>query len=141
MKSFLRRCCDSKRECMTYIVMFLWIFMGILGFKYEADFNHIAAYFLSLTGFIMSYIFGESYRKSNDTSIFMSGPTSKRELVTYATILLWSAVGTWGIIDMHDLIALSAYFAALTPFVGSYIISESVRAEDNSHDEIKQLNS
>ena len=88
MKSFLRRCCDSKRECMTYIVMFLWIFMGILGFKYEADFNHIAAYFLSLTGFIMSYIFGESYRKSNDTSIFMSGPTSKRELVTYATILL-----------------------------------------------------
>ena len=140
MRSFLRRCCESKRECMTYVVMLLWIGMGILGFYYTADFNHMAAYFLSLTGFIMSYMFGESYRKSQDTSIFMGGPTSKRELVTYMTVLLWAAIGVWGIIKQQDLMALSAYFAALTPFVGSYVIGESVRAEDGSH-QAKQLNS
>jgi uncharacterized membrane protein len=70
----------------------------------------------------------------------MQGPTSKRELITYMTVLLWAAIGIWGIIEQQDLMALSAYFAALTPFVGSYVIGESVRAEDGSH-EAKQLNS
>ena len=74
---------------MTYIVMLLWVGLGVLAFRFETDFNYLAAYFLSLTGFIMSYMFGESYRKSSDTSIFLEGKTSKRELITYATILGW----------------------------------------------------
>ena len=35
--------------------------------------------------------------------------------------------------------ALSAYFAALTPFVGAYIIGETMKAEDGSKE--IQLNS
>ena len=65
---------------MTYLVMLLWIGIGLLGFYFDTNYNHLAAYFLSLTGFVMSYMFGESFRKSNDSSIFMSGKTSKREL-------------------------------------------------------------
>jgi hypothetical protein len=130
---------------MTYIVMLLWVGLGVLGFYFTADFNHLAAYFLSLTGFIMSYMFGESYRKSKDTSIFMKGTTSKRELITYATVIMWTVIGVWGIIKTQDLMALSAYFAALTPFVGAYVIGESMKAEDGSKkdDDVapQQLNS
>lgn len=140
MRSLLRRCCESKRECMTYLVMLLWIGIGLLGFYFDTNYNHLAAYFLSLTGFVMSYMFGESFRKSNDSSIFMSGKTSKRELVTYMTILMWTAIGVFGIIKAQDLMALSAYFAALTPFVGAYVIADSVKAE-NVDDSTEQLNS
>jgi predicted neutral ceramidase superfamily lipid hydrolase len=142
MRSLLRRCCESKRECITYVVMLLWMAMGILAFFYETDFTNLSAYFLALTGFVMSFIFGESYRKSSDSSIFVGGSTSKRELVTYITMLLWTAIGVWGIIARQDLIGLSAYFAALTPFVGSYVIGQSVRGEGSTeHGETQQLNS
>lgn len=109
--------------------MLLWAVMGVLTFFYETSFVDISAYFLALTGFIMSYIFGESYRKSQDTSIFMGGPTSKREAITYVTMIFWTAIGVWGIIQGQDLVGLSAYFAALTPFVGSYVIGDSIRSE------------
>lgn len=141
MRGFLRRCCESKRECITYVVMLLWAAMGTLALFYDTNFTDLAAYFLALTGFIMSYIFGESYRKSKDTSIFMGGPTSKREAVIYVTMVFWTAIGVWGILQQRDLIGLSAYFAALTPFVGAYVIGESVRAEDEDHPEVQQLNS
>lgn len=129
MRRFLRRCCESKRECITYVVMLLWAVIGVLAFFYETSFVDLSAYFLALTGFIMSYIFGESYRKSQDTSIFMGGPTSKREAITYVTMIFWTAIGVWGIIQGQDLVGLSAYFAALTPFVGSYVIGDSIRSE------------
>jgi len=129
MRRFLRRCCESKRECITYVVMLLWAAMGVLAFFHETSFVDLSAYFLALTGFIMSFIFGESYRKSQDTSIFMEGPTSRREFITYITMALWTAIGVWGIIQRQDLVGLSAYFAALTPFVGSYVIGASIRSE------------
>jgi hypothetical protein len=122
--------------------MLLWIAMGILAFFYETEFTNLSAYFLALTGFVMSFIFGESYRKSNSSSIFAAGHTSTRELVTYLTMLLWAAVGVLGIIKQYDLIGLSAYFATLTPFVGSYIIGQTVRNEGGAeHNETEQLNS
>ena len=133
MRRFLRRCCESKRECITYVVMLLWASMGVLSFHYGASFIDLSAYFLALTGFIMSYIFGESYRKSPDTSIFMGGPTSKREAITYVTMVLWTAIGVWGIVQGQDLVGLSAYFAALTPFVGFYVIGSSIRSEGHDY--------
>ena len=129
MKSFLRRCCESKRECVTYLVVLLWLGVGITATYFETDFTALAAYFVSLTGFVASYIFGESVRRSKNSSIFLPGPNSRREVMMYITIGLWLAVGLWVIVNGSDLIGVSAYFAALTPFVGSYILGETFKKE------------
>jgi hypothetical protein len=129
MIKFLRRCCESKRECITYLVVFLWVLVGVIASYFKTNFTDLAAYFVSLTGFIAAYIFGESVRKSTKTSIFLEGPTSKREAMMYITIALWLIVGLWVIVKNADLMGMSAYFAALTPFVGSYIIGETYKKE------------
>ena len=132
--NFIKRCCESKRECLTYIIVFLWVSIGILATYYETDFTELATYFISLTGFAGAYMYGESVRQSNDTSIFKAGKSSKRELMIYLTVGLWLLIGVFTIINGADLMGMSAYFAALTPFVGSYIIGETVKkeAEDGS---------
>jgi hypothetical protein len=129
MIKFLRRCCESKRECITYLVVFLWVLVGVIASYFKTNFTDLAAYFVSLTGFVAAYIFGESVRKSTKTSIFLEGPTSKREAMMYITIALWLIVGLWVIVKNADLMGMSAYFAALTPFVGSYIIGETYKKE------------
>lgn len=141
MIKFLRRCCESKRECITYLVVFLWVVLGVLATYFDTNFTDLAAYFISLTGFVAAYIFGESVRQSNKTSIFLSGKSSKREAMMYITIVLWLIAGVWGIINMVDLLGISAYFAALTPFVGSYIIGETYKQEDDHHHDVEQINS
>ena len=132
--NFLKRCCESKRECLTYIIVTLWIGIGILGTYYETDFTELAAYFISLTGFAGAYMYGESVRKSNDSSIFKGGKSSKRELMIYLTVFLWLIIGIFTIINGADPMGMSAYFAALTPFVGSYIIGETVKKEPEAED-------
>ena len=127
--NFLKRCCESKRECLTYIIVFLWVSIGILATYFETDFAELAAYFISLTGFAGAYMYGESVRKSQDSSIFKGGKSSKRELMIYLTVFLWLIIGVFTIINQSDLMGMSAYFAALTPFVGSYIIGETVKKE------------
>lgn len=131
MKSFILKQCDSKRECITYLVVFLWVSVGILATYFDTDFKELAGYFISLTGFVASYIFGESVRPSQDTSIFIKGKNSKREVLMYVTIILWTIVGVWVIVKNADLMGASAYFAALTPFVGSYIIGETFKKENS----------
>jgi hypothetical protein len=140
MIKFLRRCCESKRECITYLVVFLWVAVGIIATYFDTKFTDLAAYFVSLTGFVAAYIFGESVRKSNKSSIFLAGPTSRREAMMYITIAIWLIVGIWVIVKNSDLMGMSAYFAALTPFVGSYIIGETYKTEDASN-ETQQINS
>jgi len=134
--NFLRRCCDSKRECLTYVIILIWVGIGILGTYFETDFTELAAYFISLTGFAGAYMYGESVRQSDDTSIFSPGKSSKREIVIYVTVGLWLLIGVFTIINKADLMGMSAYFAALTPFVGSYIIGETHKNE--SLDEIEE---
>lgn len=141
MGEFLTRTLDSKREYMTYIVMILWISLGVLAFLYDIDFNYLAAYFLSLTGFIMSYMFGESFRKSSGVSVFKKGKSSKREKITYLIVVMWTVIGVLGIVKQQDLMSLSAYFAALTPFVGAYVIGETMKAEHSTTEPPQQLNS
>lgn len=139
MIRFLRRCCESKRECVTYLVVFLWLAVGVVATYFKTDFTALAAYFVSLTGFVASYIFGESIRKSKNPSIFLPGPNSRREVMMYITIGLWLVIGLWVIIKNADLIGVSAYFAALTPFVGSYIIGETFKKEvEDVEEEIEQ---
>ena len=127
--NFLRRCCDSKRECLTYVIILIWVGIGILGTYFETDFTELATYFISLTGFAGAYMYGESVRQSDDTSIFSPGKSSKREIVIYVTVGLWLLIGVFTIINKADLMGMSAYFAALTPFVGSYIIGETHKKE------------
>ena len=126
---FLRRCCDSKRECLTYIIILIWVSIGILGTYFGTNFKELATYFISLTGFAGAYMYGESVRSSDDTSIFKAGKSSKREIIIYLTIGLWLLIGVFTIINSADLLGMSAYFAALTPFVGSYILGETYKKE------------
>lgn len=141
MIKFLRRCCESKRECVTYLIVFLWVAVGIVATYFDTSFTDLAAYFVSLTGFIAAYIFSESVRKSKKTSIFLAGPTSKREAMIYITVALWLIVGVWVIVRKADLMGMSAYFAALTPFIGSYIIGETYKQENKPTENVEQINS
>jgi hypothetical protein len=117
--------------------------MGILAVFFDTDFTNLAAYFISLTGFVAAYIFGESVRKSLKSSIFLPGKLSRREAMVYVIILLWTIIGVFVIIKNGDLIGMSSYFAALTPFVGSYIIGETYKEDDDYTDpnEDYQINS
>ena len=130
MRQLLRRCCESKRECITYIVILLWIVLGIHSTINEVDLIDVAAYFVSLTGFVGSYIYGESMRSSTESSIFLKGRNSKREALTYFIILLWAIIGFSVIYYKKDILGASAYFAALTPFVGAFILGETHKEEN-----------
>jgi preprotein translocase subunit SecE len=126
---------NSKREALTYIVIILWIYMGSIAIYFGTDLSDLSVYFLSLTGFIMSYIFGESVRKSSDNSIFLKGKNSKRELLTYSIILIWLIIGSFIIINGGDLIGAATYFGTLTPFVGAYIIGETYKKDPEYEEE------
>lgn len=128
-KNWLSRTLNSKREFVIYVVIFFWVYLGGLSIYYSQDLADVSVYFLSLTGFIMSYIFGESVRKSDDTSIFLPGKTSKRELMTYAIMLIWVIIGTWVIVTSGNIISAATYFGSLTPFVGAYIVGETYKRE------------
>jgi hypothetical protein len=121
---------DDKREGMVYVVVFLWVLMGILTAYYQTDFEHTAVYYLSLTALVSSYIWGESVRKSENTSIFFKGKSSGREVLMYIVILLWLVLGTFGIVTDSDLLSISAYFAALSPFVSAYILGQTYKPID-----------
>jgi uncharacterized membrane protein len=56
LKQFFKRKCKSKRECITYVVIFLWIYLGVLSTIYEHNLESLSVYFLSLTGFVGSFI-------------------------------------------------------------------------------------
>ena len=77
-------------------------------------------------------------RMLKETSLFLKGKSSRREIVIYVTVLLWLVVGCFTIINNADLIGMSAYFASLTPFVGSYIIGETVK-EDKDYSDSEEL--
>lgn len=120
---------NSKREFIIYAVLFFWIEMGVLSVILQGDLADLSVYFLSLTGFVMTYIFGESVRKSTYTSIFLKGKTSKRELIMYIVLFIWFVLGNWVIYNSGDIIAASTYFGSLTPFIGAYIIGETYKKE------------
>ncbi len=120
---------NSKRETIIYMVIFFWIEMGLLSVFFDRNLSDLSVYFLSLTGFVMTYIFSESVRKSEDTSLFLKGKTSKRELVMYIVLSIWFVLGNWIIYKDGDIIGASTYFGALTPFIGAYIIGETYKKE------------
>lgn len=129
MSNIITRIKSSKRLAMIYVTIVLWIELGILAAICEADILSLSAYFLALTGFVGSYIFGESMRKSSSSSVLAKGGSSSREVMLYIVILIWAVLGHYAIITKLDLIEMSAYFAALTPFVGSYVLGETFKKD------------
>lgn len=120
----------SKRETLIYVVVGLWITMGVLATYFETPLTDLAVYFTSLTGFVGVYIWGESKKRSKN-SIF-KGQMSKRQLMMYVSLALWATLGVFGIIKSISLIEASTYFAALTPFVGAYILGSTFRPTNNN---------
>lgn len=121
---------NSKREIIVYIVLFFWIEMGIFSVALDRSLSDLSVYFLSLTGFVMSYIFGESVRQSRSSSILFRGKTSKRELMMFIVLFIWMVLGNWIIYTGSNIIDAATYFGALTPFIGSYIIGETYKKEE-----------
>lgn len=118
---------QSKRLLLIYVVILAWVLLGIFGAVKHASFIGMAAYFLALVGFVISYVWGESVRPSMRTSIFLHGKCSSREVLIYVCMALWAVVGTFGISFEADMVELAAYYSALTPFVGSYVIGVSYK--------------
>jgi len=120
----------SKSEKLIYIIIFLWVVFGLIGIYYKSNLSEIAGYYASLTLFVATYLWGEYKRGSQSTHFFVKGPSSSREIVIYATVGLWVIFGLSGIILGSDINQLTVYFAALTPFVSSYIIYKTTKGND-----------
>ncbi len=128
----------DKRLMIVYVVIFLWICFGIIGAIFAASFVSMSVYFLSLTGFIGVYVWGESVRKSNKTSIFIKGESSNREIISYVVMILWAILGVYGILMHKELDQLSAYYAALTPFIGAYILGDTYKNSKRLYTELEE---
>ena len=120
----------SKSEKLIYVIIFLWVFMGILSLLFNSELTHVAGYYASLTLFISTYLWGEYKRTSTATSVLSKGPTSSREVVIYITVLLWTILGVFGIYKSIDINSLTVYFSSLSPFVISYIIYKTTKGND-----------
>jgi ABC-type spermidine/putrescine transport system permease subunit I len=112
----------TRSEILIYIIMFLWVVFGILGIVFNTNMVALGGYYASLTFFVATYLWGEYKRSSTESTIFKKGVNSTRETIIYITLILWLILGAYGIIKGADMTQLTVYFAALAPFVSSYII-------------------
>jgi len=146
-----RNCNISSRVVMSYAVVILWAVFGLFCALYQPiddsgkplekiKFTSMAVYFLSLTGFVGSYLYGATVKpKENTSPIFLKGDTDKREVMIYVCMVLWSGLGVYGVLNNMMLDEIGAYFGALTPFVGGYILGETARHSGvNTNDEKKE---
>jgi len=120
----------GKREGLVYIVVSLWIIMGILGLYKGASLSDLGVYFGSLTAYAATYIWGESKRPSAKTGVLKKGPKSRREVMIYVVVLLWAIAGIVAIWYLADLNELSIYFVSLTGFIMSWIAGEVYKPQD-----------
>lgn len=120
----------SKSTRLIFIIIFMWVYFGMLGIYFNANLSQLAGYYASLTLFVSTYLWGEYKRLSTETTIFAKGQSSPREISIYLVLLLWIITGTVGILKTFDLNQLTVYFAALTPFVSSYIIYKTSKGKD-----------
>jgi len=120
----------GKREGLVYLIVFLWVVMGVLAAWKGADFADLAIYFGSLTAYAATYVWAESKRPSQKTSIFKSGPSSRREIMIYVVVGLWLIAGVAAIWYLSNLESLAMYFVSLTGFVASWIAGEVYTPQD-----------
>lgn len=53
---------NSRRQMMIYVVVALWAIAGAIAIWFGSSLNELSIYFVSLTGFIASWIAGEVYK-------------------------------------------------------------------------------
>ena len=117
----------SRRERLIYIVVLLWCYFGVLGFLSKTSYSDLAVYFVSLTGFVGSYVWSETKRRSVSQPGYLFAPKSRREKIVHISVWAWFVLGNFAVFNHLSLIDLSAYFAALTPFVGAYVMGETFK--------------
>lgn len=113
-----------------YLIILLWIVMGVLGAIRNANFQDLAFYFGSLTAYVATYIWGETKRPSTKTGIIHKGPTSRRELMIYLIVGIWTIAGVMAIWYYANLNDLAVYFVSLSGFVASWIAGEVYTPQD-----------
>jgi len=126
----------GKREAIVYLVVFLWIATGIFAAYRGASFSGLAAYFGSLTAYVATYIWAETKRPSMKTGILKQGISSRREVMIYVVILLWSIAGGFAIYYNANLTELATYFVSLSGFIASWIAGEVYKPQDDIKKEI-----
>ena len=60
---------SSRREVMIYVIVGLWVIAGGSAIWFAANLADLAVYFVSLTGFIASWIAGEVYKPQDTIKI------------------------------------------------------------------------
>jgi hypothetical protein len=120
----------GKREALIYIIVFLWVSLGIMAFWRGASLSDLAVYFGSLTTYAATYIWTESKRPSAKSGILKPGPSSRREIMIYAMVFIWAIAGIFAIWFAANLEELSVYFFSLTGFVTSWLAGEVYKPED-----------
>ena len=121
----------GKREGLVYLIVFLWITMGILGGYRNASLSDLAVYFGSLTAYAATYIWAESKRPSDKSKLLRRGPKSRREVMIYVVVSLWAIAGGIAIWFSASLSELAIYFVSLTGFIASWIAGEVYTPQDS----------
>jgi len=129
----------GKREALVYIVVFLWVIGGVYGAIKGVDFVQLASYFGSLTAYVATYIWAETKKPSQKTSILKKGKSSRREIMIYLVVLLWVIAGAFGIYYMANLTSLSIYFISLSGFIASWIAGEVYKPQDDIKKDITDV--
>jgi hypothetical protein len=114
----------GKREGLVYIIVFLWVTIGGLSVYEQTSLSDLAIYFASLTAYSATYIWAEAKRPSEKVTIFKKGPNSRREVMIYFIVLIWTIAGIGAIYFKSSLLDLSIYFISLTGFVAPWIAGE-----------------
>lgn len=128
----------GKREALIYIVVALWISMGIFAAYKGSSLTNLGVYFGSLTAYAATYIWAETKRPSKKTGLMVAGPRSRREIMIYSVVILWAIAGFVSMQYSRDLKELSVYFASLTGFVASWIAGEKYKPEDEVNQNIEK---
>lgn len=121
----------GKREALVYLIVSLWVVMGLLGAYKTASFADLAIYFGSLTAYAATYIWAEAKRPSTKTAIFKKGPNSRREVMIYVVVVIWAVAGAGAIWFKANIGELALYFVSLTGFVASWIAGEVYTPQDS----------
>lgn len=128
----------GKREGLVYMIVFLWIIMGLIGVYKNASLTDLSVYFGSLTAYAATYIWAESKRPSSKTGMLKKGPHSRREVMIYVVVLLWAIAGGFAMWYKANLSELAVYFVSLTGFVASWIAGEVYTPQDNVNEKLKK---
>lgn len=121
----------GKREGLVYLIVSLWVIMGLLGAYKTASFADLAIYFGSLTAYAATYIWAEAKRPSTKSAIFKKGPNSRREVMIYVVVVIWAIAGAGAIWFKANIGELALYFVSLTGFVASWIAGEVYTPQDS----------